>query len=174
MMKTDKSVWMGFTSHHPRVETWGYSDLVNDVIQINPQIHLWDDETPHAQIPISVSTDFLYPKTDESVRMMDFASYPPRVETRGYSDEPLFHFRKELFSSGRQSFSSGKQSFCSGKELFTCGKQSFSSGKELFRSRKELFCSGKPLFCSIVQPLSLLAQPFTVGREIQLAMEQSK
>jgi len=160
-LKTDESVRTGFASHNPRVETRGYSDLVNDVIQVNPQIHrcdtdrvliqsnpqihLWDFETLHPQITISVSTDYEYLKTDESVRT-GFASYDPRVETWGYSDEPFFHFREwlfhsrnELFTMGKQSFSSGMRLFSSGKELFTCGNQSFCSGMQSFSSGKELF-----------------------------------
>jgi len=51
-MKTDESVRMiEFASFHtPRSAGWrtsstrDYSELVNDLIQINPQIHLWDDD----------------------------------------------------------------------------------------------------------------------------------
>ena len=142
----DDRVWItGFASYHSRVETRGYSELIDDLIQINPQIHLWDFETLHPQITISVSTDYEYLKTDESVRT-GFASYDPRVETWGYSDEPFFHFREwlfhsrnELFTMGKQSFSSGMRLFSSGKELFTCGNQSFCSGMQSFSSGKELF-----------------------------------
>jgi hypothetical protein len=71
----------------PHVETWGYSnysDLVDNRIQINLPIHRWGN-TIYPHNPLSVSTDYSYLKTDESVRSMYRMSILRGVKTLVFS-----------------------------------------------------------------------------------------
>jgi len=69
----------------PRIEMRGYPEFVDDRIRINPSIYRWDSPScPYD--PLSVSTDYSYLKTDESVRIKGGIYTIPHVETRGYSD----------------------------------------------------------------------------------------
>jgi len=99
MMKTDKSVHtMRGIPFVLRVKTRGYHESLRDQAQLNPLIHQWDN-TPHTHKLLSVSTDYSYLKTDESVRWIGWRAYNPRVETRGYPElvddqaqlNPLIH-----------------------------------------------------------------------------------
>jgi len=84
MMKTDKSVGvMWRVSFDPRIKTRGYPMSVVNRVHANPLIHQWDN-TPYTHSPLSVSTDYSYLKTDESVGMVWRVSFDPRVKTRGY------------------------------------------------------------------------------------------
>ena len=98
-LKTDKSVrWIGWGVFDPRVKTRGYTELADDRDQLNLPIYRLDN-TPPTHNPSSVSTDYSYLKTDESVRWMGWGAYNPRVETRGYPElvddrdqlNPLIH-----------------------------------------------------------------------------------
>jgi len=83
-MKTDKSVCAIWgIPFDPRVETQGYHESLRDQAQLNPLIHRWDN-TPHTHNLLSVSMDYSYLKTDESVRWIGWRSFDPHVETWGY------------------------------------------------------------------------------------------
>ena len=92
-LKTDKSVrWMEWEVYNPRVKTRGYPKPFVNRVRVNPLIHQWDRPTRAYDLS-SVSMDYSYLKTDESVGMTREMLFDSRVKMRGYPESRYYQFK---------------------------------------------------------------------------------